>query len=273
MTGPEPAVLSPRNPRVASLRRLSGRRSARAEAGRFVIDGPRLVRDALDAGVVVESVFVPEGAVADDPAVDALLARCAAAGVEVFALAREVFDNVAPSTTPQPALAVAVPPRHPSVEEVAALDALFVLVDVADPGNAGTLVRVAEAAGIGAVVACGSGVEWWNPKVVRASAGSLFRVPVCAVDDPVALLGLLHRHGHTTAATVVEGSVPYTDLDCRGATTFVLGSEAHGLAAEVAAACTARVHIPMAGSVESLNVAMAGAVCAFELARQRRAEG
>jgi TrmH family RNA methyltransferase len=237
-----------------------------------VIDGPRLVRDALDAGIVVESVFVPEGAAAD-PAVETLLARCRAEGVETFALAPEVFDNVAPSTSPQPALAVAAPPRPPSIEEVAALDALFVLVDVADPGNAGTLVRVAEAAGIGAVVATGGGVEWWNPKVVRASAGSLFRVPVCSIEDPLALLDVLHRFRHTTAATVVEGSVPHTDLDYRGATTFVLGSEAHGLRPEVAAACSARVHIPMAGAVESLNVAMAGAVCAFELARQRRTAG
>jgi TrmH family RNA methyltransferase len=236
-----------------------------------VIDGPRLVAEALTAGLALDEVFVPVGAVDDDASVAALVDSLRAAGVSVVALAVDVFQNAASTSAPQPALAIAAPPTARSLHELVGCDALLVLVDVADPGNAGTLVRVAEAAGIGAVLACGSTVEWWNPKVVRAAAGSLFRVPVGAIEDPLEVLALLHAAGHTTAATVLDDAVPYTDLDYRGPTTFVLGSEAHGLRPDVAAACRARVHIPMAGGVESLNVAMAGAVCAFELARQRRA--
>lgn len=264
-----PGALSARNPRVSTLRRLCGRRSAREEIGRFVIDGPRLVQDALEAGVELVELFVPAGSTTD-PAIVELIAAVRARDLSVAALAPDLFGSIAPTNSPQPALAVARTPSPVALEEIAAFDAVLVLVDIADPGNVGTLVRVAEAAGVGAVVACGTAVEWWNPKVVRASAGSLFRLPVAAVPDPFEVLDLLAGRGVTTVATVVDGSVPYTDLDYRTPSAFVLGSEAHGLPVAVAEACAARVQIPMAGAVESLNVAMAGAVCAFELARQRR---
>lgn len=234
-----------------------------------MIDGPRLVGEALAAGVDVQELYVPADAVAD-PLVADLVARCDALGVAVALVPAEVFAALASTEAPQPAIAVAVPPRA-ALDDVLAADAVLVLVDVADPGNAGTLVRVAEAAGIGGVVACGNGVEWWNPKVVRAAAGSLFRVPVAEAPDARAVLEHLHALGTRTLATVVDDAVAYTEVDWCARVAIVLGSEAHGLAPEVAAAASARVHIPMAGRVESLNVAMAGAVCAFELARVRRA--
>lgn len=264
----ERPVLSARNPRLVELRRLSGRRSARADAGRFVIDGPRLVTEALTAGIVLHDVFVPTDAV-DAPTVLALVELLDAAGVPVHLVAPDVFAGVASTEAPQPAIAVATPPAW-RLDDVVRADALLVLVDVADPGNAGTLVRVAEAAGIGGVVACGRGVEWWNPKVVRAAAGSLFRVPVAEAPDAAALLDQLAAGGIATLATVLDDAVPYTAVDLVGPVAIVLGSEAHGLAPEVVARATHRIHIPMLGAVESLNVAMAGAVCAFELARCRR---
>lgn len=268
-SGPDRPVLSGRNPRLVELRRLSGRRSARTDAGRFVIDGPRLVTEALAAGVAIHEVYVPADAIGDEP-VAALLGALDAAGVPVALVGADVFAGLSSTESPQPAIAVASPPAE-DLAAVLAHDALLVLVDVADPGNAGTLVRVAEAAGVGGVVACGRAVEWWNPKVVRAAAGSLFRVPVATAPDAVEVLARLHAAGTTTLATVVDDAVAYTEVDWRARVAIVLGSEAHGLGPEVAAAATARIHVPMAGRVESLNVAMAGAVCAFELARVRRA--
>ena len=262
-------VLSARNPRLATLRRLSGRRSARTDAGRFVIDGPRLVHEALDAGIVVEEVYVPADQV-DVAAVVDLERALRAANVVVHLVAPDVFRSVASTETPQPAIAVARPPVRDAAGLLASANALLVLVDVADPGNAGTLVRVAEAAGIGVVVACGQGVEWWNPKVVRAAAGSLFRVPVLALADVHGVLASLHARGVTTLATSIDAGADYTAIDYRMPTALLLGSEAHGLPADVVASATTAVRIPMLGAVESLNVAMAGAVCAFEMARQRR---
>ncbi len=269
MAGGDREVLSARNPRLASLRRLSGRRSARTEAGRFVIDGPRLVLEALDAGIVIDEVYVPADQV-DSAAVTALERSLRAAGIATYLVPPDVFQTIAATESPQPAIAVARPPVFEATELLASVDAFLVLVDVADPGNAGTLVRVAEAAGFGAVVACGQGVEWWSPKVVRAAAGSLFRVPVLAVADPHALLATLHERQVNTLATSLAAGTPYTAVDYRRPTALLLGSEAHGLPDELVAAATVAVHIPMFGAVESLNVAMAGAVCAFELSRQRR---
>ena len=265
-------VLSARNPRIATLRRLSGRRSARSEAGRFVIDGPRLVREALESGIVIHEVYLPADSIGS-PSVASLVTELDAARVAIYLLAPEVFANVASTEAPQPAIAVAQPPHYEMSALLTIADALFVLVDVADPGNAGTIVRVAEAAGIGGVVACGNSVDWWNPKVVRASAGSLFRVPVSVAPDVFSVLATLAARGVTTVATTLGAPTPYSEPDYRTPVAFLLGSEAHGLAPDVIAAADATVSIPMLGAVESLNVAMAGAVCAFELARQRRLAG
>ncbi len=235
-----------------------------------MIDGPRLVTEALAAGVVLHEVFVPADAL-DAPAIAGLDVALEAAGVPRSLVAPDVFAGLSSTESPQPAIAVASPPVE-DLDAVLAHDAVLVLVDVADPGNAGTLVRVAEAAGLGGVVACGRGVEWWNPKVVRAAAGSLFRVPVASAPDALAVLARLHAAGTASLATVLaHDAVAHTDVDWRGRVAIVLGSEAHGLSPEVAAAAAQRIHIPMSGQVESLNVAMAGAVCAFELARVRRA--
>ena len=269
MAGSDREVLSARNPRIATLRRLSGRRSARTEADRFVIDGPRLVGEAVAAGIVIDEVYVPVGALAA-PDIAALVDELDTLGVAVFVLAPDLFASVASTGSPQPAIAVARPPSGDLDALIAEADALFVLVDVADPGNAGTLVRVAEAAGFGGVIACGNAVEWWNPKVVRAAAGSLFRVPVAVAYDPSVVLAALGARGVATVATVVGSEQCFDACDYRGPVAIVLGGEAHGLPAGVMRSATTTVSIPMHGAVESLNVAMAGAVCAFELARQRR---
>ncbi len=267
--GADRAVLSARNPRLATLRRLSGRRSARTEAGRFVIDGPRLVQEALDAGIVIDEVYVPADQLGSTAVID-LERTLRAANIVVHVVSPEVFQSIASTESPQPAMAVACPPSHDDAALLATADALLVLVDVADPGNAGTLVRVAEAAGIGGVVACGQGVEWWNPKVVRAAAGSLFRIPVLTAPDPYEVMATLHSRGVITLATSLGDGADYTAIDYHRPVALLLGSEAHGLPADLVAAATTTVRIPMLGAVESLNVAMAGAVCAFELARQRR---
>ena len=267
--GRDRQILSARNPRLATLRRLSGRRSDRAQAGRFVIDGPRLATEALDAGIVIDEVFVPDDA-GNDHSVVSLIARLDALAVPVVLVTREAFDRAASTTSPQPVLAIATPPGTDAELLISTAHSLLVLVDLADPGNVGTLVRVAEAAGIDGVLACGDSVEWWNPKVVRASAGSLFRVAVATAGDAAGLLDRLTARQMRTVAAAIDAEHPYTDIDLTEPSAIVLGNEAHGLAPDLAARASTRVTIPMLGQVESLNVAMAGAVLAFELARQRR---
>jgi TrmH family RNA methyltransferase len=262
--------LAARHPEMQTLRRLLRRRSARSESARYVIEGPRLVVEAIDAGVTLDAVYVPTDAEGADLA--DLADRCARAGIAPREVAAGVIEQVASTQSPQPALALAVP-RPATLRDALALPRtlLLVLHDVADPGNAGTLMRVAEAVG-GGVVLCGpAAVDAYNPKVVRAAAGSLFRIPVAVEDDLTVVLAACRTAGVRTVATSLGGTDDYDALDLTGPVALVLGNEAHGLPAGVLAEVDRAVRIPMLGSVESLNVAMAGAVIAFEAARQRRA--
>lgn len=232
-----------------------------------MIDGPTLLREALAAGVQIEEVFASPSA--DHAVVDA----AAATGATVRAVAPEVLARAVDTATPQGLAAIARQvsvPIEDAVTAAASGPLALVLVDVADPGNAGTLLRAAEAAGAAAVLFCGTSVDPSNAKCVRASAGALFHLPVASGAEVLVVLELLAHHGVRTVATVVDGGVPYDTTDLTGPVALVLGSEAHGLSAPVVAAVDERLTIPMVGRAESLNVAMAGAVLCFESLRQRR---
>jgi TrmH family RNA methyltransferase len=166
-------------------------------------------------------------------------------------------------------VAVATLPSYGLHEAVT--DLTVVLVDVADPGNAGTLVRTAEAAGAGAVVCCGATADPFAPKAVRAAAGSAFRLPVIVELDPVAALQVLGSGGLARVGLAAGAAEPYDAVDLTRPTAIVLGNEAHGLPDVVTTALDRLLSIPMAGDTESLNVAAAGAIVCFEVARQRRA--
>lgn len=180
------------------------------------------------------------------------------------------MERVADTVTPQPVAAVV---SYVDVELDALRGASLVVVcfDVRDPGNAGTVLRSAEASGAEGVVCCEGSVDVYNPKTVRASAGSLFHVPVVVGGAPAATTETLGSWGLTRVATVARDGTDYTALDLTAPVALMLGNEAHGLPSDVAAMADARVSIPMAGRTESLNVGMAAAVLCFEAARQRRA--
>ncbi len=252
------------------LRRLSGRRSARLEEGAFVVEGPVLLREALRAGVRIHEVFVTASADATT------VAAATAVGAVVHEVTPDVLARAVDTATPQAMAAIAgrVEVRlDVAVQAAAAGPLALVLVDVADPGNAGTLLRAAEAAGATAVLFCGSSVDPSNGKCVRASAGALFHVPVAIGGEVMAVLEELGRQEVRTVGTVVASGQPYDDADLTGPVAIVVGSEAHGLPDPVLAVVDHRLSIPMVGRSESLNVAMAGTVLCFEALRQRRRIG
>ncbi len=226
-----------------------------------------LVVDALDAGMALDSAYVESRG--GSAAVEAAAERLDRAGVAVFEVADGVLAKVGATVTPQGIVAVA-PMFDTTIERVLDARTVVVLHDVADPGNAGTLVRTAEAAGAGAVVFAGDSVDPYSPKTVRSSAGSIFRVPIAIEPDPVAALDRLAASGHRRIGTSMGEGTPWYGADLGPPVAIVLGNEAHGLPAPAADRIDAWVHIPMAGRVESLNVAVAGAVVLFEAARQRR---
>jgi RNA methyltransferase, TrmH family len=259
--------LGPRHARVERLRRLLKRRTVRAAERAFVLEGAKLIGEALNAGAPLEAVFVAPGG-DDDPVV----ARAADAGVRVSRLAPGVLERVAGTVTPQPLLAVA---PWCDVPLTAVLDATFVVVcvDLRDPGNAGTVLRSAEGAGADAVVLCDGSVEAFNPKTVRASAGALFHVPVVQGGPPEEVLDRLAAAGLRRLGAAATGGSPHTATDLTSRLALVLGNEASGLPPALAERLDGLVTVPLVGRSESLNVGMAAAVLCFEVARQRAATG
>ena len=232
-----------------------------------MIDGPTLLAEALAAGLPVEEVFTSGGH-------DEVIRAAELQGATVRQVTQEVLARAVDTVTPNGVAAVArrvETSLDDALVRAARGPLALVLVDIADPGNAGTLVRAAEAAGASAVLFCGSSVDWSSGKCVRASAGALFHVPHAVGGDVGAVLERLGDQGVRRAAAVVEGGTPYDAVDLTGPVVLVLGSEAHGLAPSVLDAIDDRLSIPMAGRSESLNVAMAGSILCSEALRQRRA--
>ena len=230
-----------------------------------MVEGAKVLSEAVAAGVPIEAVYAAPGAP------DSLLQRAAAAGARILDLAPGVLERVAGTVTPQPVIAV-VPYVDVTLDELQVADLVVVCVDVRDPGNLGTVLRSAEAAGAGGVICCDGSVDVYNPKAVRASAGSLFHVPVVAGGRPADVLGRVGEWGLCRLGAVAARGRDYAAVDLVRPTALVLGNEAAGLPEDLAAAglLDDEVTIPMTGRSESLNVGMAAAVLCFEAARQRR---
>lgn len=243
---------------AVKLHRHVGRR----RAARFLAEGPNLVEAALRRGVVSE-VFATEDAV---ERFGGLLA-----GAPVHLVTERAAKALSDTVTPVGLVAVCAMPDAPLADVLAADPRLVaVAVETSEPGNVGTLIRLADAMGADAVILAGNSVDPYNGKCLRASAGSIFALPVVQESDVRALIDALREAGLTTRATTLDGELTLDDADLSGPTAWMFGSEAHGLSAEVAAMADERVVIPMSGGAESLNVAAAAAICLYQSARALR---
>jgi TrmH family RNA methyltransferase len=249
---------------VQRLRRLAHRRRDRWDERAFVLEGWHLVRDALEHGHPLEMIFVEAGA----PGVT--LEECDA---PVHELEPGVLAKVVDTVTPQAVAAIAPMPTTHEDAVARIIDdggMVLVLAGVSDPGNAGTLLRVAEAAGVGAVLFCDDAVDPYTPKCVRASAGSILHVPLTSGARSVHVLETIGGHGARRVAAGARRGDTYDDTDLTGSLALVLGSESHGIPTSLEPLLEGWTHVPMAGHAESLNVGVTGAVVCFEAARQRR---
>ncbi|MEM9614018.1 MAG: RNA methyltransferase [Actinomycetota bacterium] len=257
-----------RNPRIKRLRKLITQRKARSQERAFLVEGPAVVAEAIDGdllrrGLGVEAVYIEVGY---EPA---LAERARRAGVAVWEVAPGVLGAALDTRAPQPVAAVIVG-EAAEATDIGATGPLLVVIDPGDPGNLGTLIRSAEAAGAAGLVVAGAAVDVTNPKVVRATAGAALRFPVVVEPDVGAALALARDTGRRVLATVVGPDAdPYDTVDLERA-ALVLGNEAHGLTPQVVADSDGAVTIPLAGPTESLNLAVAASVLCFEALRQRR---
>jgi RNA methyltransferase, TrmH family len=268
-------LLGPRHVDVRRLRALLRDPAARATERRFVVEGPRAVEGALDRGVPLERLFVGPGA---ERSFAPLVARARAGGVPVDELKDGVLERVGTTVTPQPVLAIAPVPHH-DTSMLTADGLVLVAVEIGDPGNLGTLLRSAEAAGAAGIVLGAGSVDAYNPKVVRASAGAIFGVPLLEGWSVMDALHALREAGRACYGSRAVGGSRPDDVDLAAPAAVLLGHEVRGLTGDAADDARLDAHldgwvtIPVRPPVDSINVAMAGTVLCFEAARQRARAG
>jgi TrmH family RNA methyltransferase len=262
---------NPRSPRVRGVAKLA-KREARSQTGLFLLEGPQAVTEALTyrPELLVE-LFVTPTALEKYPSISTISAEI---GLEVEFVTEEVLDSMADTVTPQGIIAVCK--QFPtSLKEILAGEPkiLAILEEVRDPGNAGTIIRAADAAGADGVILTGRSVDLYNPKVVRATTGSLFHLPVAIAADLEVVIDRVRAEGIRIIAADIKGE---DLLDARNAgqlkapTAWLFGNEARGLSDEHLALADSAITVPIYGHAESMNLATAASVCLYETAFAQR---
>ena len=256
-------ITSASNDKIKYLKLLLSKRKQREADRVFVCEGIKLYEELLrDCPDRIVSVYASEsyynGLSGDE--------KSRMFGGKNFETVKDsVFDGVAETVTPQGVLCVARCPVYNAESILAVPGPLRVLFleDLRDPGNMGTVLRTAEGAGMNLVIAGGDCVDIFNPKVVRATMGSIFRVPFVTANDTASMIKLLNKHKITSYAAYLTGSESFERVNYEKRAAFLIGNEANGLKAETALACDHRIRIPMSGKLESLNAAVAAAVIMY----------
>lgn len=271
-------VQSKQNVRLKDLRRAlthpgQGRRSLAGGNGRALagIEGPNLLEEALRAGLCIPCVFVAQGA-------EHLLNGLALpAETEVLQVPKELLDSALSTESPQPVAALVEQPSWAWADALGsrtkAAPLIVILAGLQDPGNLGTILRSAEAFGAQAILSLPGTVSAWNPKAVRASAGSVFRIPLLAASTEECFARLRKSSVKilSTAAPKDEHRAKAADrVDLAGPSALLIGNEGNGVPEELAAQADGTLTIPCPGPVESLNAAVAASVLLYEASRQRR---
>ena len=258
-------ITSTKNQQIRTVIELKKKAKARNESGLFAVEGIRMAAELPKERI--EQVYVSESFL-KHPEHSSVLGRLPSFEI----VSDSVFSTMSDTKTPQGILAL-VKKREYTLEEMLAggqTPFLMLLENLQDPGNLGTIVRAGEGAGITGVIMSRDTVDIYNPKVIRSTMGSLFRIPFLYAENLGETVRFLKKNHVKILAAHLEGAVVYDEEDCTGALGFLIGNEGNGLSEEIGALADARIKIPMAGQVESLNAAVAASVLTFETARQRR---
>ena len=257
-----PTPLSPHNPRIELVRDLRTPK-VRRERGRFAFEGPTLLAEAQRSGIAIEELYGTEVALA---AHAELVAGLEAAGTPVFAVAERTLARLSDVETPPGLIAVAAQPAGDTATILERAGPVLLLAGINDPGNAGTLLRSAEAFGAAGVLFGRGGVDPFAPKVIRAAMGSLFRLPVAAV-TPEELLEAAQRAGRPVVAATLDGE-PLSTARLPENAILAIGNERHGVSGFLARWDRA-VRIEQASATESLNAAVAGSILLYAMSLRR----
>ena len=260
-------ITSAANAKIKRLVNLKKKRKARDEEKVFLVEGIRMFREV--PAKRLQEVYVSETFWKKEKAeVEAILSK---SRIRAEVLSDTVFAHASDTKTPQGVLCV-VAQKENTLDDVVNADNPHILVldNLQDPGNLGTIVRTAEGAGVTGILMSKETVDIYNPKTIRSTMGSVYRMPFCYAEDMVEAVGELKKRGIHTYAAHLDGKHAYDEEDYTKPCAFFIGNEGNGLRDEVAKAADTYVRIPMCGQVESLNAAIAASVLMFEAARQRR---
>lgn len=259
-------ISSETNAQIKEILKLQKSARERRKKQLFVAEGLKLVKEAADHGRL-KQLYVSESVMQKEDAQWQQFFEQYASEV----VSDSVFRAISETVTPQGVLGLV---QIPVYEQESVLNderkSFLLLDDLRDPGNLGTIMRTAEGADMSGVILSRESVDLFNPKVVRSTMGAIFRVPFFYADDLTEIMTLLKAKGIPVYGTMMQGSVVYDEPDYRSGTAIVIGNEANGISEKVAKELSVRVRIPMAGSLESLNAAVAAAVLMYEVARQKR---
>lgn len=265
-------ITSRQNPAARAFRNLADHPDP--TGARVLLDGAHLIRDALDAGIELESACVTTSKQEHPSEEGALATVIAGRGGEVIAVPDRLFAAISPVRTPSGIIAIGR--RHPTkVSDICSrrTPMVVVSVDVQDPGNVGAIIRVAEATGATGAFVTGVSANPFSWKGLRGSMGSALRLPVVTTADLLMVQSCLRQAGVRTVAAVARGGLDPETVRWDGGVALMVGGEGSGLSDEVASACDEQVTIPMAPQVESLNVAVAAAILLYTARRRRNLPG
>lgn len=247
-------ITSMKNPKVAAWKALKERKGRR-ESGCFLVEGRKMVEEALQSGFLVEALLLVE----DFPAQEMQLPD---GQVPVYLLPPHVLAAVCDTKTPQGIAAVV------RICQQTALGKHIVVLDgVQDPGNVGTIIRTADAAGMSGVLLSTQCADVFSPKVLRATMGSIFRMGICVSENLPQELMNLRENGYSILSSQLDGEPFYERHPVGEQFALIIGNEGNGVSDEVSATATHRVRLPMRGGAESLNAAIAAAIMMYELMR------
>ena len=256
-------ITSVNNGQVKNIIQLNQKTKARREQGLFVAEGRKMFGEA--PADWIEKVYVSE-TLTSDPALMEQVEK-----LPYDSGADSVFRHMSDTQTPQGILTVLRRPSYTLEDILGGKNPLvMVLEDLQDPGNAGTILRTGEGAGVSGVLLTRTCVDITNPKVIRSTMGSVYRMPFLYVESVVSLIQELKKHNIRTFAAHLKGRNSYDQESYTGGTAFLIGNEGKGLTEEAANSADCLIRIPMCGKVESLNAAMASGILMYEAARQRR---
>ena len=263
-------ITSIQNQQIKNVQLLQKKSSERKSRGLFAVEGEKMFLECLKYGTVAkvyfsESYYEHKKAEGKNYLNDGTIPE----GTEAETVSDSCFKAMCETVTPQGVIALVKMPEYDTEKLINNASSLLVLEDLQDPGNLGTIMRTAEAAGMDGIILSDTSVDLYNPKTVRATMGAIFRMPAVYVKDIKETVRTLNVKGFNTLAAHLSATHDYTKADYSGKTAVLIGNEGNGLSEELTALAAEKIIIPMDGKAESLNAAVAAALCMYEIKRNR----